>query len=762
MTRFKRAGILFRSSLLVCLGSCGISNLSAGFQTGARMQESLDNGTLELMDRSPSVASGDFSLLASSGNLSVIDRSPRITLAFSGLTDFRSEIGNDDLTVYESYYARQAPTFFEWAGKFISWRENPDYQIIFAYYHAQKTIEYVDFLFEEDLLPMEYVHFWKEQPSGFAPAPPVPVGQILPALPLTIYAAETRDPDGNTLGAESTHFCPNFNVNFRTNGEDYCIDNTSDDFDDLKLEDGAVKRVMTFYRHQATPVPYFNPADDADTIYHEMGHVLQLAMNNRALENPVATNGHMDAILEGLADFFAGAMTDDSELFRYSLANFKAAFPDSFAGGSTHNQRDLNNVLRFPEAFVGLSDMAEAPHVGNSHMSGRVIAGLLYDMKLLYDGETPASVDEYCADAQFSGLAICSSVFTPISPDPNWRSWDVVLALALRTLAGDGSADPLDVDYSTFQHFGEKLHDECVARAVTFLCPEQHIEDLLVLRGLTSDLALYPPAIVGALPIPYDTEPERIWGVGPTTAGDTSPDDWGLTSVDSNMGHIDYQPDYSGAPVLGYWANGDSVVDPCEVMVIYPNIVNRTHIMEARARGALDTSANPATTGAEIYDIKVELSDFDGFLPFEIEDTLIEDVSEPGYVDHRIIPWLKPGEATGVATVEDLLGDRDAYSPLLDPDSGVFEIHQDYRLSKKISKMRASSSLTDFPTNIGWILRAPATAAAVASATFKVHYKVFNQKFMADTAAAEDGISQQTYEFTQSLTVTGPESFCDR
>jgi hypothetical protein len=156
------------------------------------------------------------------------------------------------------------------------------------------------------------------------------------------------------------------------------------------------------------------------------------------------------------------------------------------------------------------------------------------------------------------------------------------------------------------------------------------------------------------------------------------------------------------------------------------------------------------------------LSDFDGFLPFEIEDTLIEDVSEPGYVDHRIIPWLKPGEATGVATVEDLLGDRDAYSPLLDPDSGVFEIHQDYRLSKKISKMRASSSLTDFPTNIGWILRAPATAAAVASATFKVHYKVFNQKFMADTAAAEDGISQQTYEFTQSLTVTGPESFCDR
>ncbi len=778
MSRFRRPGILFRAFSLFALSSCGVSELSAGFQSGAKMQESLDNQTLQLMNRSPAVASNDYSLLASEANKFVIDRSPRITLGFSGLSDLRSTIGNAYLTVQESFFNRRAPTFFEWAGKFISWRDNSDYKILFTYYHAQKTIDYVDYLFAEGLIPLEYIHYWKKQGSSFAVDAPycddpdplisaycVPVAEILPALPLTIYADDVQDPEGYSMTADATHFCPSFNVNFNLNGESYCVDNTAADFDSWKLEDGALKRVMTFFRHQQSPVPLFNPADDADTIYHEMGHVLQLVMNGRALENPVGRNGVVDAILEGVSDFFAGVMTDDSALFRYSLANFKSAYPEAFASGTQHNQRDLTNTLRLPDAFAGFSDHPDAPHVGNSHMSGRVIAGLLYDLKLFYDGETPSSVSAHCVD--FPDLDICSMLFSPIQipAGKDWSSWDIVLGLVMRTFAGQPSSDSFNVDNSTFHHFGVKLLETCADLATEFNCPESELTDLLVLRGLMTERPLYPPTLA-APPVPYDTEAERVYSLGPIETGDLYQTDWGIETLKTSLGRVDYQPDYSGAPASGYWANDDLFVDPCEVMVIFPNLINKTHIMENRAKGNFDdTDADPDTMGADIYDIKVELLDFTGFLPFTVGDNLIENVSDPGYIDHRIIPWLKPGESTGFATIEDANGDRDAYSPIRDPESSFYKVHQDYRVSKKISKMKATSSTTDFPTALGWILRAPKNLNDVASATFRVHYKVYNQLTMYDDPATSnfvEGIPQLNFEFTQSMTVDGSESFCDR
>ncbi len=758
---------------MLFLSSCGVSDLSAGFQSGQRMQDSLDNGTLELMDRSPAVASGDNGLIASTGNRSVIDRSPRISLAFSGLFNLRDEVRNDDLTVYDSYSQKNIPTFFEWAGKFVRWSDNSDYKVLFTYYHAQKTIEYVDRLFDEALIPGAYIHYWRRQSSD-VPTPPngVDRDEILPALPLTVYADETKDPDGNTMTADASHFCPSFNVDHRSNGLDYCIDNSETDFDSIKAEEGAIKRVMTFYRHQQSPIPYFNPADDADTIYHEMGHVVQLIVNGRSMENPVGTNGHMDALLEGVADFFAGAVLQDSSLFRYSMANFKAAFPTSFAGSSVNNQRDLSNTLRFPDNFVGLSDDPDAPSVGNSHMSGRIISGLLYDLKKLYDGSMPPSVRVHCDLDELSALTLCGqTTFTAITVagQSDWSSWDIVLSLMLRTMISDSTdVDPLNADHSTFHHFAKKLVEECQA-AVDLECPADDLLDLVKIRGLYSLKEMYPDQIAGATTAPYITEPERIYSIGPSDAGDLSPDDWGVTA-DDQLGFLEYNPSYSGAPADGYWSNSDGVIDPCEVLVIFPQLINRTHVMEARSKGLTDEQANPATMGADIFDFKIAMNTngFDGFLPFLVNGTLIENVASPGYVDDKVIPWLSPGQSTSAAELTDSEGDsansylRDAFAVFGDSESHVFDVHQDYRVSKNPQLMKAKSTKNDFPSNIGWIVRAPLTAGDVGAASFTVRYKVYNQFYKSDSGAAVPGISPLSVTFSQSLTVSGTESFCDR
>ena len=121
---------------------------------------------------------------------------------------------------------------------------------------------------------------------------------------------------------------------------------------------------LMFYGEDDPSFPY-NVSDEADVIYHEVGHSFQHILNPGVMENP--GNYDMDMLLEALSDFFAASAFRDDRILLYLESNS----PSYGADRTGPNQRRrLDGDVTFPEAYVG-----------EFHLDGRVIASALNDIR---------------------------------------------------------------------------------------------------------------------------------------------------------------------------------------------------------------------------------------------------------------------------------------------------------------------------------------------------------------------------------------------
>jgi len=301
------------------LSGCGPSALSLAFSDAVAKQAAVDSASVNIFVRSPGADAGNF-------NLTAVDERTieRLTKTPTSLNSFNSKttaLRSPDLIVYQSDTTLFAPTIFDWAGENLSWK-NPNFQIFMAYAHGQIALNYMKKNFATTYADMRL--------NGH--------------LPLTIYAAI----DLNVFRAKA--------------GKKYQL------FDIVSFNPSA--KSIRFGRDPSTAAPRYNPVDEADALYHEMGHSLQQGLNPLVLAQGVGSNNAMDALLEGLADFFAASILRDDNFGRYLQSNF------TVLTGDQHIRR-MDHSLSYPGGWLD-----------ESHLSGRVVASALNDLRRYLQGQT--------------------------------------------------------------------------------------------------------------------------------------------------------------------------------------------------------------------------------------------------------------------------------------------------------------------------------------------------------------------------------------
>ena len=134
----------------------------------------------------------------------------------------------------------------------------------------------------------------------------------------------------------------------------------------------SVPGALMFYREDSVSFPY-NTNDEADAIYHEVGHSFQHVLNASVMETP--GNYDMDMLLEGLADFFAASALRDDKFGLYLEANAPVAYgPDNRTG--PNQQRRMDGDVTYPNGYVG-----------EFHLDGRVVSSALNDIRKYFNNE---------------------------------------------------------------------------------------------------------------------------------------------------------------------------------------------------------------------------------------------------------------------------------------------------------------------------------------------------------------------------------------
>jgi hypothetical protein len=162
------------------------------------------------------------------------------------------------------------------------------------------------------------------------------------------------------------------------------------------------------------------------------------------------------------------------------------------------------------------------------------------------------------------------------------------------------------------------------------------------------------------------------------------------------------------------FANADVEVDRCEVLLLFPQFT------------VSGTSA--------LYDITVELLATTGFttLKFPGTENPVEESVNTAQAEAKVLGWLKPGESSGTL-VNFISGDTSS------------RWYADAFGSTFTRKLGSSY----FPSELGWLVRAPATAGAVATAKFRLTMRRTNSTSI---------VTQTTAIVTQRLTVNSNTS----
>lgn len=596
--------------LAMALISCGRNKASESFEAAARKQTSLDNMTLELFARSPSVDSGDVTTTAADDLESI----PRTELTFQDVISVDKEIASSDIVAYESPSQLSAPLFYDWAGEFIP-TTNSAFQAFMSYYHATKAKKFATTLFPT---------------VDFSSA-------TNPIFPLTLYYKE----DGDITGT---------------------------------VYDPADKAIHLMYDSDSK-LPNFHVADEADSVYHEFGHALQHARNSSAFSTLVAGfldlypyNRDLDSILEALADFYAAAVARDDAILPYLAANLPS-FLDASSRTGTQYKRSLQNTLAFPDAYIR-----------NAHLDGRVVAAALNDFRKLLAGEI-LRVPVGCTSC--TDLRLSSSLWVDKA-----TSYDRTLTLAYEAYDSLSST-------STFFQYATLLATKCASGNVSSWCSNSEISTAL--GTILSGRGLKPASL--ATNDAILKRGEESAGLLDATTPVGSPAD---ITVKTIAGFMPF-PNDTG------FANADSTVDICEVMLLYPNIEN--------------TNATES-----MYDITVSIEAISGFtnLLNPANSQVVEPVTSGA--SRKVLGWLKPGE-TSFSMVDFYLSN---------PTSRWYTEQFGSYFAQKLSA-------DYFPSELGWLVRAPSTRGATGSVRFKISFRRYNSTTIA---------KYQTAIFTQTLTTS--------
>lgn len=747
---FLEKRILLISFLL--LSACGDSTLKDKFFDGSKLQDGLSTGTVYLWQRSPAENSDKINISSDENLDNKVDKS---ALVLTNIQNVNDSLRSDDVVIRYTDFNLTASKFFSWAGSYVSWlNDRPDFRSLFAYYHANRLVTYVDRLIASSYLPpdeptgdygLEDTIAWRSSVCNSGERAQdgrscATVNQLLggPVLPFHISVNNTKIPEGDDSFATDTGFCSLFNVDSMSNSLPYCLSRDRNTNWNELWHSKSLIRLISFYNDR--DVKTFNFVDDADVLVHEFGHLLQAAVNPSLLETAPGENRHLDAMIEGMADYFAAAYLRSDRLFRYSTYNQYPLNPNSYSGELRGSERDVGNKLYFPDAYL-LSDRS----------LGRVLSGAFNDIrKLGLSGDegvarlpggsctkvTGCDLDDF-TDRDDESERISNGTVS-VSSD---EAWDISLALLYRSFYALRALNSEEALAITMHRFSKIVVDQCASWT---LCNQSfgsaNVEKILVDRGLLSTRSFHPSVAIDSQSI-ETAAVEHLAHMGISRDDNTDENDvdfdniyrrWGI-NLSQELAWIPYRPGGSNE-----FANEDDFPSPCEVVIVFPKIFNNSNSAHwgvapgappagwpayAAAIASWDPGTfNGLTRGVDLVEIQYKASHS---LPLGFENF---EHPELGYIEPwrglenaewKKIPYLQAGENT--------------QSLARNSKSRIYKTYQEKIFDKSILKkpIRSNSKLSSLRSSVGYIMRMPEDEGdedepTKAFMTFEINYQVAN------------------------------------
>jgi hypothetical protein len=474
----RRLLIVFVTSFVWILTGCGETGLYRKLEDAGRIQGDIDASALSLWERSPTADSSNYALKASDD----LGKVPRKSVTLPGLLSKSNSLESDDIIVLDATLTAFSIPFSKWAGRRPFW-DTDDFQMLMAYAHAARSLEYV-----RELFPNGNFSF-----KAYDAANRLTVGQ------LSIFAAEIGDIFGTSYN--------------------------------------PTRKSISFYRHGGDgELAKFNPVLEADAVYHEMAHYISHALScpvgavcptdsNNVVTMSVGVNTDLDAIQEGLADFFASVMTNDDRNFTFLNNNARELVSPQSRNGVDFF-RSVGNDLFFPDGFRQ-----------SAHLDGRVVSAALNDFRKYLLGKTVKKVNCTVSATETCNFSVRSS---PLSAE---RANAFAVKLAFNAFAEL-------VRSSSYTDYALLLTELCVAGEN---CPDTGtassvLRQILIQRGLISSF----PVIADNSSVVF-SQNEEVADL----------------YINSELGWRPF-PDNTDL------ADSDSFIEPCELILVYPRIRNST------------------------------------------------------------------------------------------------------------------------------------------------------------------------------------------
>jgi hypothetical protein len=566
---------------LFALSSCADGDIYKKLQQAGSAQESVNNLSMQLFERSPAEASGNLSILGSEN----IDNVQRDTVSLEGLLSLRGPIESDLLNVFESSITQVAPSFIEVAGKRISWKD-PRFQIFMGYYHGTKAQNFI-----EDAMAG----------TGFS------------------WKFAIRKTDGSIVTKTRIHAVElgsPFNTGYDTS-----------------------EKTISFFKNPESENSY-NPIDEATAVYHEFGHVAMAGKRNQLVSMPLGLNQDLDAIQEGLADYIAAAIADEDRILNYFSANFTDLVSPKTRTG-INQFRSVQNSLFFPRDYKN-----------QLNLDGRVVSGALNDYKRYLEGARVTKL------SRCTGAACQLPVRTTAISSEDAHKRTVKLAL----LAFEDS-----VESTTFHGFAKKLEENCLPELVQCSTADAAVlREILRGRGLLRDQAITSVS-------------NYVFGSTVNPSADFQ--------VSLELGVVPFPNDEG-------FANANEFLEPCEVVLFFPNFKNNT----------TNTSLiNGTKIPLNLYNWKIDLGGT-SFRTLLNGENSVESLSL-GNAESKLWGWMEPGDNS--PSSQNLIG-------------GVSSPWYNLSLGSAFTQRL---SATFFPSPLGWLGRAPQTAGSVVNGQFRLEFE---------------------------------------
>lgn len=422
---------------------------------------------------------------------------------------------------------------------------------------------------------------------------------------------------------------------------------------------------ISFFRQPTGVGANYNPVDEADAIYHEVAHVAMHALRPAVVQLEPGLNTDLDSIQEGLADFLGAALAGDDAILTYFSANAVRIFPPDQSRTRNQQQRGLASAVAFPRAYRD-----------DIYLDGKVMASALNDFRKYLNGENLRQITN-CSGSGCSLPMITTAV----------SKTEAFAAVSKLSLAAFGDL----VESSTLQEYARILVSYCSSQ---IFCPwpgsSEILERIFIGRGLLS--------ISDTVSLAAATD--IVWSADPAVADILTYSDLGFLEFPGDPG----------------FSNENGIVEPCEVLLVYPKIRNNT---QARGRPL------------DLRNIRIELGGVTGFSEVRVPGSTqpVERIRPSGSVkpQSKFFGWLSHTESGW-----------DSAELVASPQSPWYQ-----EIGGSVFAQRISA--TSYPSAVGWLVRAPASPGGVASAQFRIQANPYNTSRLFTVSHDNPNVLEDTF-----------------